>query len=74
MAPGITEHRCEGDEGVPAVPVIGPTVGPSTTTTGVTHAVTHIHVTGSVISERDLMRAVHRAALREQRRNPTNRL
>lgn len=62
MAPGITEHRCEGDGGVPAVPVIGPTFGPSTTTSSTATEVTHIHVHGSAVSERDLMRAVQRAS------------
>jgi hypothetical protein len=73
MAPGITEHRCEGDGGVPAKTSTSP-AGPAglaatvtTTPTGsvITYtwpSTTTVNVHGSVVSERDLMRAVQRAS------------
>jgi hypothetical protein len=73
MAPGITEHRCEGDGGVPAItstPPDGPWPWAATVTTTPTESVitymwpstTTVNVHGSVMTERALMAAVQRAS------------
>ena len=72
LAPHVTEHRCQPPEsGVTALPYIGDPPGSTSTcvSTATLPGTVTYNLSGSVISEQELVRTIQKSLLRNASRN-----